>query len=81
MNISIFHENGVNSVEYDSENQIYHFSYPCLNSWDCSSFKVTFPPGLYFLEVWGGQGGNATGYLGVGGYGGYSCVFSTQCHN
>ena len=59
-------------VEYDEINQSYYFSYPCVTTDICSPYKIVLPSGIYFLEVWGAQGGNSTGYTGIGGYGGYS---------
>lgn len=50
------------------------FSYPCKNATDCFPYEITIRPGIYFLEVWGAQGGNST-YTSrsiPGGQGGYS---------
>ena len=61
-----------NFVEANETNQSYYFSYPCATTDECSPYKIVLPSGIYFLEVWGAQGGQSTGHLGVGGYGGYS---------
>ena len=61
-----------NFVEANETNQSYYFSYPCATTDECSPYKIVLPSGIYFLEVWGAQGGNSAGYTGIGGYGGYS---------
>ena len=50
------------------------FPYPCALQYECSPYSITLSAGIYFLEVYGAQGGTVQhgSYKGVGGYGGHS---------
>ena len=39
------------------ENNKYILKYPCDTSYECSNYYADFPPGYYFIELYGGSGG------------------------
>ena len=53
------------------------FEYPCASQTYCSPYHLNFPPGLYYLEVYGAQGchANEGQNHGFGAYGGYAAGF------
>ena len=55
--ISISHIESKNLLFNYTENS-YTIEYPCKSAIKCSPFTINFPPGVYFLEVWGASGGN-----------------------
>ena len=50
---------GKKIVEFNKEENSYIFHYPCKSSNECSSYELTFSPGVYRIELWGASGGKA----------------------
>ena len=53
------------------KSNVYLFEYPCESEISCSLLSVTFDPGLYLIECWGGSGGNRSDDVNDGGKGAY----------
>ena len=67
-------ENGTKTISLKPF-KVISLEYPCSSQTTCSAYTITFPRGLYYLEVWGAQGYSFS--IAKGGYGGYSAgVFS-----
>jgi hypothetical protein len=62
------------SISNEEGNVVYSFKYPCEDYSVCNPLEITFSPGFYFLECWGGSGSFITykTMLALGGTGGYS---------
>ena len=48
-----------NSYVIQESKNSYLFSYPCDSDYECSPYQITFPKGIYKIELWGASGGNA----------------------
>ena len=58
--------------------------YPCEDSTECAPYKISFPPGTFYIELYGASGGNVTKseYSSTGGKGGKaSTVISSRIHS
>ena len=67
-------EKGTKTISLKPFKEI-ELEYPCSSQTTCSPYTITFPRGLYYLEVWGAQGYSFS--KAKGGYGGHSAgVFS-----
>ena len=62
------------SKSEEDKNIVYFLKYPCDDYSSCHPIEITFEPGFYFLECWGGSGTFIlrNSYVGKGGTGGYS---------
>ena len=68
----------VNSLNITESNKSIIFDYPCTNNSFCEPYYVTFNKAVYFIELWGAQGGGSyynSKYYSPIGYCGYSCGF------
>ena len=65
--------NTIQQFEID-DGKKYSFNYPCKNYSVCHPFEITFPPGFYFLDVYGASGTTLflSGQQYDGGHGGHS---------
>ena len=72
--IEYSHENKSALVIKSNDGRKITFYYPCNSPFTCSPFTIQLTRGLYFLEVYGAQGGNRSiyGQSVQGGKGGYS---------
>ena len=41
----------------------YRFYYPCQSNFKCTGYEVSFPPGIYMIEVYGASGGHHDKYI------------------
>lgn len=55
----------------------YDFPYPCTSHETCSPYEVYFQTGVYFIELWGAQGGNRTDFGVSGGKGAFVSGYLT----
>ena len=63
---------------YTEDSNSILFDYPCQNNSICMPYEATLNPGIFFVELWGAQGGGAyrnSIYLPPIGLGGYSSGF------
>ena len=59
----------------EKNGDVFSFPYPCFSHQNCSPFSILLRPGVYFVELWGAQGGNRTDRNIPGGKGGFVSGF------